>query len=301
MPQELQAQPLAGGRARDQPRHVRHREGQVAGLDDAQVRHQGGERVIGDLRLGGGDDRDQRRLAGRREADQADLGDALELQHHVEVVAGLAQLGEAGNLAPGVGQRGVAATAATAPGHLEGGARADQVGDDLALEGLDDRAVRDLDHQVAAVGAVSVVAHPAGAVLRLDVRAEVEVQQGVLLRVHHEDDAAAVAAVAAVGTAQRLELLAAYGDTPVATVTCLQVQHDPVDERSHFGNSYFTTRRAGLGGTRQRAADPGRSTTRCEAAGPARGVVPRRGPPARCGRTYSAATGTMLMVLRPRL
>ncbi len=109
--------------------------------DHAEVRHQRGERVVGDLRLGRGDHRDQRRLAGRREADQADVGDALELQHDVQLLARLAELGEARRLAPGVGQRGVAPAAAAAPGHLEGRAGADHVGEHRAVRGLHDRAV----------------------------------------------------------------------------------------------------------------------------------------------------------------
>ena len=133
----------------------------AAGLHHAQVGHQGGERVVGDLRPGRGQHRDQRGLAGRREADQADVGHALELQHHVELVAGLAELGEAGRLAPGVGQRRVAPPAATAAGHLEGGAGADQVGQHLAVRGLHHGAVRHLQDQVGAVGAVPVVARAA--------------------------------------------------------------------------------------------------------------------------------------------
>ena len=55
VPQELQAQALAGGRARDQAGHVGDGEGVVAGLHHAEVGHQGGERVVGDLRPGRGD------------------------------------------------------------------------------------------------------------------------------------------------------------------------------------------------------------------------------------------------------
>ena len=68
--------PLPCARAGDQPGHVGDGEGRLARGDDAEVRHQRGERVVGDLRPGRGQRRDQRRLAGAGEADQPDVGDA---------------------------------------------------------------------------------------------------------------------------------------------------------------------------------------------------------------------------------
>ena len=70
--QEAVPEALALGGPLDQPRDVGHDElGPVArapDADDAEVRLQRGERVVGDLRLGGRDGRDQRRLAGVGEA-----------------------------------------------------------------------------------------------------------------------------------------------------------------------------------------------------------------------------------------
>ena len=53
-----------------------------------EVRHQRGERVVGDLRPRGRDARDQRRLAGVREADQADVGQQLQVEAEVLLFAG---------------------------------------------------------------------------------------------------------------------------------------------------------------------------------------------------------------------
>jgi hypothetical protein len=50
---------LAPAGAWDQARHVGHDELDVAGLDHAEVRDQGGERVVRDLRAGRGHRRDQ--------------------------------------------------------------------------------------------------------------------------------------------------------------------------------------------------------------------------------------------------
>ena len=91
--------------------------------DHAELRHQRGERVVGDLRPGRGQRRDQRRLAGRREADQPDVGHRAQLQHQVAGLARLAEQREPGRLAGRGGQRGVAQPAAAAGGGHEPGAR----------------------------------------------------------------------------------------------------------------------------------------------------------------------------------
>jgi len=101
VPQELQAQPTPLGRAGDQAGHVGDGEGDLARADHAQIGHQGGERVVGDLGAGGRQNRDEGRLASAGEADQPYVGDALELEGDVEDVTGLTEQGEAGSLAPG--------------------------------------------------------------------------------------------------------------------------------------------------------------------------------------------------------
>ena len=121
--QEVQAEALALAGARDQARHVGDGEGRLAGGDHAEVRHEGRERVVGDLRPGRGQHRDQRRLARRREPDQPDVGDRPQLEHQVDLVAGLAEQREAGRLA-GLGrERGVAEAAAAAAWRRRTGCR----------------------------------------------------------------------------------------------------------------------------------------------------------------------------------
>ena len=154
--QEVVAEAATVGGTLDQAGHVGDGERHVTGADDAEVGHQGGERVVGDLGPRARHGRDQRRLAGAREADQADVGDDLELEAHVDLVAGLAEEREAGSLALGAGQRGVAEAAATALGDDHLGAGTDHVAEDLAVEGLDQRAVGHGEVHVAAVGTVAV-------------------------------------------------------------------------------------------------------------------------------------------------
>jgi hypothetical protein len=61
----------------------------------------------------------------------------------------------------------------------------------------------------------------------------VVVQERGGLVVHAQDHVAAVAAIPAVGTAQRLELLTVYGDAPVAAATAGYVQYYPVYKAGH--------------------------------------------------------------------
>ena len=142
VPQELVAQALALGGAGDQAGHVGDGVDRLARADHAEVRDQGGERVVGDLRLGRGHRRDQRGLAGAGVADQGHVGDRLQLQGELAVLAGLAEQREAGGLALGGGQRGVAQAADAAVRDDEAGAGADQVGDHLAGGVLDHGAAR---------------------------------------------------------------------------------------------------------------------------------------------------------------
>jgi len=62
---------------------------------------------------------------------------------------------------------------------------------------------------------------------------EMEVEQGVDVGVDLEDHVTAVAAVAAVRAAERLELLTMHRGATVSTSTGTNMQHDAVDEFGH--------------------------------------------------------------------
>ena len=55
--------------------------------DDAEVRLQRRERIVGDLRLGRRDAREEGRLAGVGQADEADIGDQLQPQPDPRLLA----------------------------------------------------------------------------------------------------------------------------------------------------------------------------------------------------------------------
>src|SRR4051794_12008636 len=202
--EELVAEAAALAGALDQAGDVRDGEGGLAGGDDAQVGDQGGEGVVGDLGTGPRDRGYQAGLAGAREADEADVGDHLELEDDLELVAGLAEQGEAGSLALAAGQRGVAEPSTAALSDHQLGARADQVGEDLAAPVGDHGPVGHRQHQVGAVAPAAVTAGTVAAVLGAAAGAVVVVDQGGHVGVDAQDHRAAGSAGAAGGAAERL-------------------------------------------------------------------------------------------------
>src|SRR5690606_40030836 len=113
----------------------------------------------------------------------------------------------------------VALAAGTALGHQQALAVPGEVADDLVGGDVDDLgADRHPDHHVLAGLAEHLPAHAVLTPLGAEVTLVAEVDQGVEVLVGNQPDAAAVAAVAAVGAAQRDELLPAEADATVAAV-----------------------------------------------------------------------------------
>ncbi len=88
----------------------------------------------------------------------------------------------------------------------------------LAILVEDLRADRHLEHDRLAVGAMAVAAHAVGALLRLEVLLVAIVDQRVQSIDHLDDDVAATAAIAAGGTAELDELLAAERHAAVTAI-----------------------------------------------------------------------------------
>ncbi len=233
VPQELQTQALALAGAGDQTGDVRDGVDGRTGGHHTEVGHQGGEGVVRDFRLGGREDRDQGGLSGARVADQGHVRDGLQLEDDVAGLAGLAQQREAGGLATGRGQCGVAEATAAALAGDEGGALADEVGQHLAVAVEDHGAVGDRQHQVLAVLAGTVVARARRTIGGLAMRVVVVFEERGDGLVDDQDHIAAAAAVAAVGAAQRFELLPHHGGHAVASVTRGDMQLDAVHEGGH--------------------------------------------------------------------
>ena len=113
------------------------------------------------------------------------------------------------------------------------------VGDDLAGVMIGDNGAQGhRDDAISAISAVHLLAHAVAAVLGPVVRVVGEVEQGVDGGVANEDDIAALAAIAAIGSALGDVLLAAHADGPVASLAgadedcgAIEKQHGGVTSR----------------------------------------------------------------------
>ena len=142
----------------------------VVGLDRAEHRLDGRERVVGDLRPGVRDPAQERRLAGVGEPEQRRVGHELEPQLEPHLIAGLAHLGRLGRPAAGRRVVAVARAARAAPRHGDARARVGQVGDQLV--GVADPHLRaDRHHQLDPISAAAGLARALA--VRAPLRAEV--------------------------------------------------------------------------------------------------------------------------------
>ena len=229
--QELVAEAGALGGALDQPGDVGEHEARLADAHHAERRIEGGERVVGDLRARARHRADEARLAGVRQAEQADVGEHAQLEREPAALARLA----AGELARrAVDARlevHVAEAALAAAREQRALAVPGEVGDQIAgFLVADHGAHRHAQLEVAPGGAVAVLAQAAGAVLGAVDAREAVVDQRVDVAVGPRPDAAAAAAVAAVGPAVPDVLLAAKVRGAVAALAGVHLDLRFVDE-----------------------------------------------------------------------
>src|SRR6185437_12817542 len=174
---------------------------------------------------------DEGRFAGVREPEQADVGQHLQFQLQFACLAWRAGSEAARRAVGGTLEMDVAETALAALRHQQllpmRGEVADQF---VGIEVEHGRADRHADHRVLAAAAVHVAAHAILAALRLELTLVAEVDQRVQAFVRDQPHAAAFAAVATVGTAERNELLAPEAGTAVPAVAGLHLDDGFVDE-----------------------------------------------------------------------
>ena len=241
VPEEVESETLAVARPGDKAGHVGDDELGLPRLGHAQVRDQGGERIVCDLRPGRREHGNERGLARVREADQAGIRHGLELQDQRPRGPWLAAEREAGSLAAGGGEGRVSQPAAAALGRDEHGSGADQIGQHGTGLGFDHRAVRDPEDKVIALGPAPVGAGPRLAVARPPERPAVEVQQRRGAGIDFDDHIAAAASVTPVRAAERLELLPVDRGTAMAAVTRLHSHLSLISELSHCRTSCLSS------------------------------------------------------------
>jgi hypothetical protein len=230
--QEAGAQARAFRSALDQAGNVGDDEALVGRqVHDAEVRGQGRERIVGDLRLGGAGGGQEGRLARVGQADQADVGDQLQPHPDPAFFAFLAGIGVFRGLVDRALEVQVAPAAVAALGQQQARARVVEVGDQGFLVLFEDLgADRDLQQHVVARRAVARAAHAVDARAGLEVLLIAVVDQGVEAFDGLDPHVAAATAVAAVRAAVLDVLLAAERHRSAAAVTGADVDLALVQE-----------------------------------------------------------------------
>ncbi len=238
VPEELVAETFAVPGAFDESGHVRDDEICFTPPDNSQVGDQGGERIVGDARFGRRDHRDQGGLADVGEADERDVRQELQLEVPPDLLTRFAQLGEARG-APLVGEEpGIAPPTVATAGGPPPGAGGRQVGNGVS-RGVGDHGAHGYRHDhVRPVAAVLLLALAADTFGSGPMWGVTEGEQRRHVRVGDEPDVAALAAVAAVGTAAWYMSFTPERHTAVATVAGFGVQLGFVDESGHGCAAY---------------------------------------------------------------
>jgi hypothetical protein len=233
MAQKLDAQARAFGRAFDQSRNIGHHEAfQRPDPHHAQIGMQGGEGIVGDLGPSGGHGADQGGFAGVRHPQQPDIGDDFQFQPQIARLARRSRLGLARGAIGAAFVAGVAETVKAAARHQQ----------PLARLRPDRRSVRRYRHHgpVVPTGTTMVRSAPLRPVQLAPIPfwprsarkppGKAVIGQGIQFGVGLQVDAAAIAAIAAIGAAEGDVFLPPEADATVAAVAGLDPDDDFIDE-----------------------------------------------------------------------
>ena len=205
--QELVAQALALARALDQTRNVGNDVRILTGTHHAEVRHERGKRIVGDLGTGGTHARDERRLTHRGKAHERSIGHKLHLELNPMLLGRFAQLSERGRAAHRRHKVRVAQATGTAGRHDNALAIMHQIGNlehrglRLGVELAHHGTHGNLKNKVLAALTVTTGTLPVRAAFGAEVMLKAVIDQRRQLSIGLDDDIAATTAVAAIGAA----------------------------------------------------------------------------------------------------
>ena len=203
MSQEAQSEPLAFGSALNDSRDVCHAERlPIAIGDNAQLGGEGGEGIVGYLGFGSRDHAQQGGLSGIGESYESHIRQHFQLQNHIALLRGLSGLCIARCLVGGGAEMPVAQSASPAFEQHHALVVVAYLADELPCVAIIDHgAAGHLDDAVFAVFAEGAAVAALAAVGRHDMLLVFQVEQRPEVAVASEDNAAALAAIAAVRTA----------------------------------------------------------------------------------------------------
>ena len=231
MAKEAGAEPGAFAGPLDQPRQVREHELCIIEPHHPELGMQCGERVVGDFRPGVRQAGKQRRFASIGQADETGIGDQFQPQPDPQLLAGPPRIGAARRLVGRALEMCVAEAAIAAAQQHDTLARAGEIGKHGFLVVLHDlRPDRHPQHEVATLGAGAVSPGASTPVLRPEMLPVTVIDQRVEIIESMENDVAALAALAAIGSAEFDEFLAAEAHRAPPAITALQVDLALVEE-----------------------------------------------------------------------
>ncbi len=220
--QKIVAETGALGSALDYAGDIGHyKRASLIDVHNAEVREQCCKVVVCDLRVRLADDREQGGFADVREADETHIGKKLKLKRYIVRLAGETRLCKTGDLPCRSGKMLVAPAALAAASRNKVLAVRHVVHYAAGLGIAHEGAARNADIQTVAVLTRAALALTVRAVSGNVLALVSEVHQRGHVIVNDENDIAAAAAVAAVGTAGRNILFAMERDRAVAAVAGL--------------------------------------------------------------------------------
>ena len=236
--EEANPQASALGSALDQAGDIGNHEALVAtDTDHPQVGHQGGKGIIRHFGLGRRDGTDEGALARIGQTKQPHIGQHFELQLEI---ARLTRLARRGLTRRTVGARLETAIAQPVPAalsHQQALPRLDQVANDFLGGGIDHRGShRHRQLQIITLAPGTVTATTILPALGIETAGIAIVHQGIEVLVSHQEDRAAIAAIAAVGAALLDKFLATEAHAAIAAVARFHVYGYFIDE-FHLGAS----------------------------------------------------------------
>ena len=233
--QELEAQAQTFAGTFDDTCDVSHNKACVMELYHAQVRVDGCEVVVCNLRLCAGRNGQQRRLTYVRETNQTNVCDQLHFQNNSTFLASSARFRKVWSLTHGVLEVNVTAAASSALRSYERITIFNQVLHQMTGFFVDYHGTyRNLDNQVFAGLTKTLLLHTVLAIFRFVFSLELKVHQGSQVSVSLENNVSASSAVTAIRTAFRYERFTTECYSTIAALTGLNKNFGSIYK--HFQN-----------------------------------------------------------------
>jgi len=207
----------------DQSRDVGEHESSVVYLDDTQIRLEGCEWIVGNLRLGCRHPRHESALSGVRKADERRISEQLEFEDQVTLLAVFTLLGEVGSDIGSTHQGNIALPSAATGQDGDAQTRLGEIGDDRPVGLTHDRPDRHGKHHVRSRSAVLEFTTAIRSIAGSAVGPSLIIEKGADGFESFNDDAPSCATRTTLGAPTRLSAPALERRDPGSTITGAKV------------------------------------------------------------------------------